>query len=106
MLRLTGSLWLHSADQDGDNRISLTEILRCIQIFRVGRYSCATSSEDGFKAEPGNQSCPPHAADYIPEPDFKLGLPEILRLIQFYNSGAYAYCPDQIPFEDGFCPSL
>ena len=49
-----GELEFHDADQDGDNEISLTELL---------------------------------------------------RIIQFFNSGGYHACPDQIT-EDGFCPGL
>lgn len=30
-------------------------------------------------------------------------LTELLRLIQFFNSGGYRHCPD-LGTEDGFCP--
>lgn len=33
--------------------------------------------------------------------DWSVSLSELLRLIQFYNSGGYAACLDG---EDGFCP--
>ncbi|HNT88574.1 MAG TPA: hypothetical protein PKL84_11985, partial [Candidatus Hydrogenedentes bacterium] len=51
-----------------------------------------------------NQSCAPHASDYSPSgPDWQIGLTELLRLIQFYNSGGYHPCPGE-GTEDGYCP--
>ncbi len=53
---------------------------------------------------PGPQSgapvCSPHSADYNPQ-DWQIGLSELLRVIQFYNSGGYHAC---VGGEDGFCP--
>jgi len=51
-----------------------------------------------------NRSCPPHSSDYAPDgPDWRIGLTELLRIIQFYNSGGYHYCLEA-GTEDGFCP--
>lgn len=37
--------------------------------------------------------------------DNRISLSELLRVIQFYNTGGYTYCPDAQPeTEDGFCP--
>ena len=36
--------------------------------------------------------------------DWKIELSELLRIIQFFNSGGYHACPDAVPAtEDGYC---
>ncbi len=90
----------HSADQNADGRISLSELLRLIQFYNSGGYHCDASGEDGFAPGTGDQSCVPHNADYISE-DWAISLSELLRMIQFYNSGGYHTCDEG---EDGFCP--
>ena len=95
----------HSADQDGDNKISLIELLRVIQLFNTNGYHCASGTEDGF--EPGiigDKTCTPHTSDYNPQ-DWKIDIRELLRLIQIFNVGGYHYCPDE-GTEDGFCLGL
>jgi hypothetical protein len=53
---------------------------------------------------PGNTACAPHASDYNPQ-DWLIALSELLRIIQFFNSGGYHACPAAIPpTEDGYCP--
>jgi len=97
---------LHAADTDGNWKIDLSELLRVIQFFNMGGYHCAggEDSEDGFM--PGvnadNQTCPAHASDYAPQ-DWSLSLSELLRSIQFFNTGSYHPCPEG---EDGYCPGL
>ena len=45
----------------------------------------------------------PHAADYDGgAPDGVIDLSELLRVIQFFSTGGYNYCP-QGGTEDGFC---
>ncbi len=100
----------HSADQDRNNRISLSELLRVIQFYNSGGLHCADppdSTEDGYVPGPGaDHSCMPHASDYNPQ-NWMISLSELLRVIQFYNSGGYYYCPDaEPPTEDGFCPGF
>jgi hypothetical protein len=98
-----------SADQNRDGVISLSELLRVIQFFNSGGYHCAMppeSSEDGYV--PGASAvalaCIPHSSDYSPQ-DWRISLSELLRLIQFFNSGGYRHCPEaNPPSEDGFCP--
>lgn len=101
-----GTAETHSADQNGDQRISLTELLRVIQFFNVNGFCCAAppeSTEDGYVPGPGeNHSCAPHSSDYNPT-DWRISLTELLRLIQFFNIGGYHPCPGQ-GMEDGFCP--
>jgi len=49
-----------------------------------------------------HEDCCPHDADYVTAgPDWSIVLSELLRVIQFYNSGGYHLCEDT---EDGFCP--
>ena len=98
-----GVLPPHSADQDGDGLISLSELLRVIQFFNFGAYHCDAQGEDGYAPGPGDQSCQPHASDYNPS-DWNISLSELLRVIQFFNSGGYHPCPDNPESEDGYCP--
>ncbi|HNT86933.1 MAG TPA: hypothetical protein PKL84_03625 [Candidatus Hydrogenedentes bacterium] len=82
--------------------------MRVIRFSNSAGFHCVTppeTTEDGYIPSPGaNQGCCPHASDYSPR-DWQISLPELLRLIQFYNSGGYHWCPDAVPpTEDGFCP--
>jgi ELWxxDGT repeat protein len=93
----------HSADSDGDGALGLPELLRVIQFFNTGGLSCASDSEDGYLAGlSGNHGCVSHAADYAPL-NWKIELGELLRMIQFFNSGGYHLCPAEAT-EDGYCP--
>jgi hypothetical protein len=98
----------HTADQNGDGVIDLTELLRVIQFFNIRGFHCVTppdTSEDGFlPGAGGDQSCSPHDSDYLPR-DWQISLTELLRLIQFFNIRAYHPCPGE-GTEDGFCPGL
>lgn len=97
----------HSGDWHGtpDWRIDLTELLRMIQFYNSGGYHCADGevvSDEGFLpgADPDAQGCVPHRGDYNPQ-DWTIDVSELLRIIQFYNSGGYHQCAEG---EDGFCP--
>jgi subtilisin-like proprotein convertase family protein len=96
----------HTADQDGNGRINLTELLRVIQFFNIKGFQCVTPpaiSEDGYLPGPGpDHGCAAHHSDYNPQ-DWQINLTELLRLIQFFNTGGYHACPDENT-EDGFCP--
>ncbi len=94
-----GDHGLHSGDQNGDNRINLSELLRLIQFFNTNEYHCAGSTEDGYAPGTGDTSCTLHASDYK-LPEWKIGLSELLRFIQFFNSAGYHACDGS---EDGFC---
>ncbi len=83
-----------------DGVISLNELLRLIQIFNSGEFSCAPGSEDGYTLGAGYHSCPGHDSDYAPT-DWNISLNELLRAIQFFNSGGY-FSADAT--EDGFAP--
>jgi len=104
LLNVAGIGELHHADINLDNAIDLTELLRVIQLYNALRYSCASNTtEDGFQPGPGDLTCARHSADYQ-SPQGSLSLSELLRMIQFYNTGALTWCPDS-DTEDGFCPA-
>ena len=90
----------HSADQDSDNQISLSELLRVIQFYNSDGYHCEGGTEDGYAPGQGDTSCGAHGSDYNAQ-NWYINLSELLRLIQFYNSGGYHACAEG---EDGFCP--
>jgi hypothetical protein len=94
---------VHSGDRDGDGRITLSELLRTIQFYNLSGYHCNSESEDGFapSVDASAQACPYHSADYNPQ-DWRIALPELLRVIQIYNTGSYYPCGIG---EDGFCPA-
>lgn len=89
----------HSADTDGDWRISTEELSRVIQYYQEG-YHCDSDSADGFAAGAGSRDCQPHDSDYM-EQDWEVSLSELLRLIQLHN--ARGYRPDSLS-EDGYAP--
>lgn len=90
---------IHSVDMDQDGAFSLGEVLRLIQLYNAGGYSCDAAAEGGFAPGAGDRSCAPHASDYAAQ-DWRINLSEILRTIQIYNSRGYFACADG---EDGFC---
>jgi len=94
----------HSADQNRDRVIGLSELLRVIQFVNLGGYHCDLNGEDGYGAGPGPQNCIPHDSDYNPQ-DWAINLTEILRLVQFFNVGGYTVASDS-GSEDGFEPLL
>lgn len=109
----------HSADTDQDNKISLGELLRVIELYntrfgtsRTGRYRDQSDSPDGFATDPALPGDTPaahsryHTADI--DRDGKISLGELLRVIELYNTrsgtsrtGRYRIQPDS---EDGFAP--
>ncbi len=91
----------HSADYNPhDYRISLSELLRVIQLYTRNGYHCDPGGEDGYDAGYGDQSCQPHDSDYNPQ-DWKITLSELLRTVQLYNSSEYRLDSNG---EDGFAP--
>ncbi len=97
---------LYTADTNQDHLIDLGEVLRVVQFFNSGGYQCVPKmwrTEDGYEPGPGgSHGCTPHQTDYNPQ-DWAINLEELIRLIQFYNSGGYYHCPLG-DTEDGFCP--
>ncbi len=105
----------HSADYNRNFFIDLNELLRVIQLYNRGEYCCDADSDDGYKPlpEPDDrdqscaQTCIPHNADYDSASgsnmqNWEIELPELMRIIQFYNTHA-GYHPDAAS-EDSFAP--
>ncbi|HPO14683.1 MAG TPA: PASTA domain-containing protein [Candidatus Hydrogenedentes bacterium] len=95
---------MHTADQDGDFEISLSELLNVIQFYNSDGFHCEEGAEHPYAPGPGDHGCIPHSSDYNPQ-NWRINVSELLRLIQFFNSGGYHYCPGE-GAEDGFCPGL
>ncbi len=96
----TGRGEFHTADLDHDGRISLSELLRVVQLFRSRGYGCSNGSEDGYRPDGENRDCLPHHADFPPE-DFTIDTRELLRMLQFHNAGEYGR---DMYSEDSFAP--
>ncbi len=94
----------HSADQNHDGAISVSELLRVVQFYNSAGFHCQTDTEDGYAPGPGAMApCTAHDSDYAPQ-DWWISLSELLRLVQFYNLGAYSQCSRlAAPTEDGYC---
>ncbi len=92
----------HSADYDHNFSISLSELLRMVQIYNLGSFHCDASTEDGYAPGPGDQACTPHDTDYNPR-NWAISLNELLRIIQFYNAPGGGYHA-QTGTEDGYAP--
>jgi hypothetical protein len=92
----------HAADINGDSAISLSELLRVIQLYNLDLFHCDENGEDGYAPGTGDTTCPSHSADYNPQ-NWTISLSELLRVIQFYNSIGRAFHPCESG-EDGFCP--
>ncbi|GAB5561010.1 MAG: hypothetical protein SynsKO_26570 [Synoicihabitans sp.] len=111
----------HRADVDGDRRLSLSELLRVIELYntrdgtvRTGAYTTKAGEvlSDGFQPEPERGSVTDlwmsryHSADS--SRDGMLSLSELLRVIELYNTrdgtvrtGTYHLSADSA---DGFAP--
>jgi hypothetical protein len=100
---------IYSSDTNGDKVVSLSEVVRVVQLFGAGGYTCLAlpgESEDGYEplGAKGNFSCVlPHAADVSGAPDGVISLSELLRVIQFFSTGGIEFCEGLS--EDDFCPA-
>lgn len=95
---------VHAADYNADNVISLSELLRCVQLFNLGSLHCNASQlgqEDGYAPGAGDIDCVPHSIDYAPM-DWSISLAELIRLIQLSSDGYHA-CESG---EDGYCVGM
>jgi hypothetical protein len=89
----------HTADEDANGRLNLSELLGIIQLYNFSRYHC---EGDTFAPGQGDTDCTPHSCDYQPAvPDFVISLSELLRGIQLFTAQGYYDCPES---EDGYCP--
>jgi len=92
----------HDSDTDSNWAISLSELLRLIQLYNSPGFHCEAGTEDGFAVGPGDTTCAPHDSDYVPQ-NWDISLSELLRLIQIYNVTFGSYHAD-VSGEDGFNP--
>ena len=109
--------WHHSADANHDEKFSLSELLRVIEIYntrhgstRTGRYQTNEETADRYATDGGIAGdAPAHLPDYH-SADFdanaQISLSELLRIIELYNTrtgtartGAYRIKADSI---DGY----
>jgi len=108
---------IHSGDADANNQISLLELQRVISLYNRndGKYICDPYSEDGYASgdDATKRTCLPHDADFEPFvnkvsiPDWKIGLSELLRVIQFWSLNGYhraTLADEGFPTKDGFAP--
>jgi hypothetical protein len=112
-------LVVHSADFDRNLRISLLELTRVIEIYntrngssRTGCYAVQVGTEDGFASAPARTSTEIvtlstyHSADSTR--DGKIGLMELTRVIELYNTRSGSVRTGQYHAEagteDGFAP--
>lgn len=95
----------HSLDTaEPYGKISLSELLRGIQLYNFATFHCEPGTEDGYALGDGAHDCGAHALDYNPQ-DWDISLSELLRGIQFYSFGEYYECLSA-GSEDGFCPGV
>ncbi|WP_207679692.1 SMP-30/gluconolactonase/LRE family protein [Desulfonema magnum] len=104
----------HTADTDRDDDIDFDELNRVIQLYNAGGYHCNDTGIDGFAPnEDGvvyteyDYNCIPHNSDYDDQntgcrKDWIIDLSELLRAIEFYNTGGYRTDPTGV---DGFAPA-
>ncbi len=92
----------HSADYDHDNKISLPELMRVIQLCNLGNssgfYHCDSNGIDGYASGDGDRTCIPHHSDYNPQ-DWRIDPGELSRLTELFHSVSYHSDPSG---EDGF----
>jgi internalin A len=104
LLELSSAQVILSADTSGDYVLSISELLRAVQLYNAEGYDCAANpgaTEDGF--EPGVVSgapvCVLHGLDR--NGDKRISLSELLRGIQLFSFVGYTFCDGQS--EDDFC---
>jgi len=107
LLEVSSAQVILSADTSGDYVLSLSELLRVVQLYNKGGYACAENAgatEDGYQpsATPGLPVCVLHGLDR--SGDNRISLSEILRGIQLFSFAGYTYCDGQS--EDNFCDRL
>ena len=93
----------HTADVDRDWHLSLSEVLRVVQLYNAGGYGAAAGTEDGYAPGISKQTGVPHDADYTG--DWVIDISELLRVVQLFNAPGGVYYRAS-GTEDGFVPGL
>lgn len=111
---------LVSLDINGDRVVSLSELLRLVQLYNAGSFGCDLGTEDGYAPGAGNASCcvpagtviiccsvpitTCRAPDVVVAPEAnQVTLSDLLRGIQLFSFDGYSSC---IGSEIGFCPGI
>ena len=93
----------HDADLTGNQQIELTDLLQLVSLYNAGNFHCIQHAHyTTYHPGSGNTTCRPHHSDYNPT-DWQINMAELLRLVQFYNAGAYHA---RLETEDGFAPGV
>lgn len=82
---------VHSADTNGDGTIDTAELDAVKELFLADAYHCVAGEVPQYVPGPGAlDGCIPHAADFAPPgPDGRIGLSELLRVVQLRHMGDY-----------------
>jgi hypothetical protein len=79
----------HSADTNFDNRFSLRELMRFLELHQgsaAHEYHVNPGTEDGYGVGPGPRIGQPHTGDYEGAPDWTISMPEVVRMIDLFVS--------------------
>lgn len=96
---------VHSADTNEDYRFSLSEFLRVVEFYRATPghdYHVNAASRDGYAVGDGPKTGYPHTGDYIEGADWKMGVNELLRMIDLFTSTPDHTYSMNLESEDGF----
>ncbi len=63
--------------------------MRVIQLYNASGYHCDSDGEDGYGVGPGDTDCGVHSADFSNPRDWRIDLPELMRVIQLYNADGF-----------------
>ncbi len=88
-------------DLNRDEVVSLSELLRLVQLFNFASYGCSADTEDKYAPSSPDYDCTPHSSDYAPQ-DWMIKLNELLRAVQFYNANGYYLCTESDD-ADSYC---
>ena len=92
---------IHSADENADGQMNLSELLRVVQFYNAEIFHCDETKPDGYAPGIGDADCDPHDADYA-TPLWQISLSELLRMVQLFALGEYEPCAEG-ESDDGFC---
>jgi len=91
-----------SMDVNQDGFLSLSELIRLVQLYNANEFHCSDSTEDGFAPGNGARACGTHSSDYL-EQDWMISLSELVRGLQLFRYGFYILCENG---EDLFCSDI
>ncbi|MFA6421814.1 MAG: hypothetical protein WCV92_00185 [Candidatus Buchananbacteria bacterium] len=106
------SVVYHSADVNKNYIIDKNEMDYVLKLQASKSYHCDSKAFSGYATGTGSKVCKPHNSDYLIKPeserikgsDWIISMSELLRLVQFVNTGGYKFVGFENS-EDGFEPS-